>query len=262
LPFSASLFLWIISLRVKSNALFSYQLPFNISAFLLLKPASWFLSPRALHSFNVFLIRLTSLPILVVIRTYECYLADGSFLRETRKDAAHSLLNKLPRQIKTNLLMEALVGSTASDLYGAIFDVEYIQEPGFFQDSDDERPPPAPVQSPPESPLAKVRKESPSPERSDSAGRVTSPRLRVQSMITIPEAPGSEFMRMRGKSPLTRLFTNKSTTEVHLPQASLRKVEALMDEVRDLPVQRLRDEIKELQVCGYSMQRKDDFFDI
>ena len=253
MSFSASLFLWIISFRVKSNALFSYQLPFNIAAFLLLKPASWVLSPRALHSFNVFLIRLTSLPILVVIRTYECYLADGSFLRETRKDAAHSLFKKLPRQIKTNLLMEALVGSTASDLYGAIFDVEYIQEPGFFQDSDDERPPLVPVQSPPESPLAKVRKESPSPERSDSAGRVTS-RLRVQSMITIPEAPGSESTRMRGKSPLTRLFTNKSSTEVHLPQASLRKVEALMDEVRDLPVQRLRDEIKELQVCGYSMQ--------
>ena len=187
-------------------------------------------------------------------------MADGSFLRETRKDAANSLRNKLPRQIKTNLLMEALVGSTASDLYGAIFDVEYIQEPGFFQDSDDERPPLVPVQSPPESPLAKVRKESPSPERSTSAGRVTSPRLRVQSMITIPEAPGSEaFMRARGKSPLTRLFTNKSSTEIHLPQASLKKVEALMDEVRDLPVQRIRDEIKELQVCGYSISRKGGF---
>lgn len=251
-----------MSFRVKSNALFSYQQPFNISAFLLLKPASWFLSPRALHSFNVFLIRLTSLPILVVIRTYECYLADSSFLRETRKDAAHSLLNKLPRQIKTNLFMEALVGSTASDLYGAIFDVEYIQEPGFFQDSDDERPPPR-VQSPPESPLPQVRKESPSsPERSASAGRVTSPRLRVQSMITIPEAPGSDaFIRGRGgKSPLTRLFTNKSSTETHLPQASLKKIEALMDEVRDLPIQPLRNEMKELQVCGDSIQRKVDFF--
>ncbi|KAF8737604.1 hypothetical protein AX14_012600 [Amanita brunnescens Koide BX004] len=102
--------------RVKSDVLFSYQPPFNILAFLLLKPASWFLSPRALHSFNVFLIRLTSLPILVVIRTYECYLADGRFLRETRKDTAHSLLSKLPRRIKTSPFVEALVGSTASDL--------------------------------------------------------------------------------------------------------------------------------------------------
>ena len=236
--------------------LFSYQPPFNILAFLLLKPASWFLSPRALHSFNVFLIRLTSLPILVVIRTYECYLADGRFLRETRKDTAHSFLNKLPRRIKTSPFVEALVGSTASDLYDAIFDVEYNQEPGFFQESDDERL--HRIQSQPESPAAKLRRESPSPERSASAGRVTSPRLRVQSMMTIPEAPGSEaFMRDRGKSPLTRLFTNKSSTEVHLPQASLKKVEALMDEVRDLPVQRLRDEMKELQVCDYSMKRKD-----
>ena len=45
--------------RVKSDALFSYQPPFNILAFLLLGPLSLFASPRTLHSVNVFLIRLT-----------------------------------------------------------------------------------------------------------------------------------------------------------------------------------------------------------
>ena len=55
---------------VKSDALFSYQPPFNILAFILLKPASWVLTPRALHTFNVFLIKITSLPQLIVIGTY------------------------------------------------------------------------------------------------------------------------------------------------------------------------------------------------
>lgn len=248
--YSTSFFSRVTSVRVKSDALFSYQPPFNILAFLLLKPASWFLSPRALHSFNVFLIRLTSLPILVVIRTYECYLVDGRFLRETGKDAAYSLLNRLPRRIKTMPLVEALVGSSASDLYDAIFDVEYTQEPGFFQDSDDDQPPRLQPQA--GSPPSRIRRDLPSPERSTSAGGVTSRRLRVQSTVTIPEAPGFEaFARDRGKSPLTKLFTNKSSTEIHLPEASMKKVEALMDEVRDLPVQRLKDEMRELQVHSY-----------
>ncbi len=148
-------------------------------------------------------------------------------------------------------LVEALVGSTTSDLYDAIFDVEYTQEPGFFQDSDDEQPPRLQprAKSPP-----KIRREFPSPECSTPARGATSPRLRVQSMVTIPEAPGSEaFASARGISPLTKLFTNKPSTEVHLPEASIKKVEALMDEVRDLPVQRLKDEMKELQVYSHTI---------
>ncbi|KAJ3778190.1 hypothetical protein FB446DRAFT_714626 [Lentinula raphanica] len=50
--------------------------PFNILAFLILKPASWIVSPRALHPLNVLLInKLTCFPILLVIGIYERYLA-------------------------------------------------------------------------------------------------------------------------------------------------------------------------------------------
>jgi hypothetical protein len=50
---------------VKSDALFSYQPPFNLLAFIILWPASFILSPRTLHSWNVFLIKLTvGLPLL------------------------------------------------------------------------------------------------------------------------------------------------------------------------------------------------------
>lgn len=51
--------------RVKSDALFSYQPPFNILAFLLLAPLSLIASPRTLHSVNVFLIRLTVGPLII-----------------------------------------------------------------------------------------------------------------------------------------------------------------------------------------------------
>lgn len=44
---------------MKSDALISYQPPFNLLAFAILWPASWVLSPRSLHSANVFLIRVT-----------------------------------------------------------------------------------------------------------------------------------------------------------------------------------------------------------
>jgi hypothetical protein len=46
-------------IRSKSDALFSYQPPFNLVAFLVLWPLSCVVSPRKLHSVNVFMIKLT-----------------------------------------------------------------------------------------------------------------------------------------------------------------------------------------------------------
>jgi len=123
---------------VKTDALFSYQPPFNILAFLILKPASWFLSPRALHSVNVFLIRVTSLPQLVAITIYERHLAAGQQIRKTSKDAAETFFQSLPRHIKNMPLVEALVGPSSNDLYDAIFDMEVGEdETDLFGDYDD-----------------------------------------------------------------------------------------------------------------------------
>ena len=249
------------SFRVKSDALFSYQPPFNILAFLLLKPASWVLSPRALHSFNVFLIRSTSFPILVVLRTYECYLTDGQMLRETGRDAAYLLLNKLPRHIKTMPLVEALVGSTASGLYDAIFDANVTEDSGLFNQSDDEqsfRPRSqweSPLSSP--SPTPRIRKEPPSPSHTIASGameRLTT-RLRVQSALSPADVPHSEdFMKSRGQSPLTKLFTNRPSTEAQLSETGWRRIQTLLDDVRAMPVQRLREEMKELQVRTHFLE--------
>ena len=53
-----------IHTRSKSDALFSYQPPFNLVAFLVLWPLSCVVSPRKLHSVNVFMIKLTvSVPV-------------------------------------------------------------------------------------------------------------------------------------------------------------------------------------------------------
>ncbi|KAH9481574.1 hypothetical protein JR316_0006101 [Psilocybe cubensis] len=115
---------------VKSDALFSYQPPFNILAFLILKPLSYTLTPRALHSTNVFLIKLTSLPHLFLIGAYERYLVSASASVDGGgrgggggKRAVGTLFHRLPRQIKYMPFVEALVGSSAGELYDAIFEL-------------------------------------------------------------------------------------------------------------------------------------------
>ncbi|KIM33297.1 hypothetical protein M408DRAFT_326068 [Serendipita vermifera MAFF 305830] len=122
---------------VKSDALFSYQPPFNILAFLLLGPLSLFASPRTLHSVNVFLIRLTSFPILIIISIYEKYLAPGRKFVERSKLRAAALFNSLPRNIRDVPLIEALIGANGTDLLDAIFDVDVDEghlEPLFAED--------------------------------------------------------------------------------------------------------------------------------
>lgn len=56
---------------VKSDAVFSYYPPVNLLAFTVLLPLSWICSPRTLHRVNVFAIRLTSFPVLLLIAVYE-----------------------------------------------------------------------------------------------------------------------------------------------------------------------------------------------
>ncbi|KDQ24626.1 hypothetical protein PLEOSDRAFT_52386 [Pleurotus ostreatus PC15] len=248
---------------VKSDALFSYQPPFNILAFIILKPASFVLTPRALHSLNVLLIKLTTFPILILIAVYERYLAAGQKLRESGLDAAHSLFNSLPRQIKTMPIVEALVGSSSNDLYDAIFDLDIPQQEfnDLFDGEDDEDELPAlrstasrdNVRLPRSGPTT-PRKRPTSLPRSplrDRSSPHASPRPRVASTLApinleaahLADAPTE-------RSPLARLFAPKihtdSSTAVHI-EATLKKMESVVEDMRGLPVQKLKDEMKELQ---------------
>ncbi|KAF6757068.1 receptor-activated Ca2+-permeable cation channel [Ephemerocybe angulata] len=308
---------------VKSDALFSYQPPFNILAFLILKPSSWFLSPRSLHSLNVFLIKLTSLPQLIVIGIYERYLADGRKFRESSIDVAQALFSKLPRHIKNMPLVEALVGSTSNDLFEAIFDVdvELTSEYDLFLGYDDDErvglrshtsretlgggaaatsvkdeeigakktPKRRPRKlSPSPSPLGKARERGraqspagsmkmslnePSPVEGTGpsfnvpqtprgsnpatpAERGQKQKLRVQSLLSPMDAvmsPEALTSTSSSRSPLARLFTQKmfpneqQVAVAAQAEAGVRRIEALLEDVKELPVQRLKEEMKELQ---------------
>ncbi|KAF8845109.1 hypothetical protein BDN67DRAFT_1007476 [Paxillus ammoniavirescens] len=113
---------------VKADSLFSYQPPINLFALCILLPLSYVLSPRWFHKVNVFLIRATNFPILLVIAWYE---------RQAKKngsvgfyDTISSILEKvadtLPRSFKRMSLFEGLAGSGAD--IDVIFDIEHDME--------------------------------------------------------------------------------------------------------------------------------------
>ncbi|KAJ7158913.1 receptor-activated Ca2+-permeable cation channel [Mycena filopes] len=243
---------------VKADALFSYQPPFNLLALAILKPASYVVTPRTLHTMNVFLIKLTSFPILIIIGVYERYFAAGQSLRESSKGAAHNLFNSLPRQIKNMPLVEALVGSASSDLHEAIFEID-ATGPALFTDSDDEEDFPRLRSVASRDTIIsaeRVRRRAShrslpgrSPLRSERSPH-GSPRLRPLSGVTgLDLGVSSAEVSSGGRSPLTKFFSHvdpPSPPSGHT-EASLRRVEALLEDLRDLPVQRLKDEMRELQ---------------
>ncbi|KAH0585020.1 hypothetical protein H2248_008289 [Termitomyces sp. 'cryptogamus'] len=243
---------------VKSDALFSYQPPFNILAFLILKPATYILSPRALHSFNVFLIKLTSLPILILIGIYERYFAVGMKFAETRKEAAQSFFNSLPRHIKHMPLVEALVGSSSNDIYDAIFDVEVGSELDPFEDAEDEYP---------------MLRSFPSRETFNVVAAGTPPTRRPlpsgTSTVSINDSPKNkpplslpEFLSTgeigtstsvnENMSPLARLFKSRMPSAdaqiaAARADATMKRIESMMEDIQSLPVQKLKEEMKDLQ---------------
>ncbi|KAJ6577224.1 receptor-activated Ca2+-permeable cation channel [Mycena capillaripes] len=241
---------------VKANVLFSYQPPFNLLALALLKPLSYFVSPRTLHTFNVLLIKLTSFPILIVIGIYERYFAAGQSLRESSKDAAHTLFNSLPRQIKNMPFVEALVGSTSSDLYDAIFEIDSVAGPGLFDESEEEDFPQLRSVASHDNitPNERVRRR---PSRVSLAGRSPlraasaheSPRRRPLSTLSALDVTvGSAEVSTGGRSPLAKFFAHVDPPAPTGPvEASIRRVETILDDLRDLPVHRLKDEMRELQ---------------
>ncbi|CCL98789.1 uncharacterized protein FIBRA_00794 [Fibroporia radiculosa] len=271
---------------VKSDALFSYQPPFNLLAFLILWPLSWVLSARALHSTNVFLIKLTSFPTLIVIGVYERYLAQGRKWREDGTEAAHNLYARFTRQVK-NIPILDLLGSSSTDIYDAIFDVELLHEPELFPDSDDEisrgllvfpsrdslypqSPPHAStsgasadrgdpqtprqrryVSLPRSAPMSRSRsrREGVSPSVSPRPRKITLPAALAQSSGEIPtvgpRSPLSKLYASRGNASEGQL--EKMSAAATSMDAGIRKVEALLDDVKNLPVSRLKEEMKELQ---------------
>ncbi|KAJ7637601.1 receptor-activated Ca2+-permeable cation channel [Mycena polygramma] len=230
---------------VKADALFSYQPPFNLLAYVVLKPASYCVSPRTLHTLNVLLIKITSFPILIVISLYERYFATGQSLRESSRDAAHTLFNSLPRQIKNMPLVEALVGSTSSDLYEAIFEIDSVAGPGLFDDSDDDEDFPQ---------LRSVASHDTITSVEPRAAATLTPHLRsprrrpLSALSTLDVGASAEVASSGGRSPLAKFFAHvEPPAPTGNVEASMRRIETALDDLRDLPVHRLKDEMRELQ---------------
>ncbi|XAO25011.1 hypothetical protein I312_103820 [Cryptococcus bacillisporus CA1280] len=85
---------------VKADAVFSYQLPFNLVAVIVMWPMRYVLSARWFHKVNVFMIRVTSVHVLLLIALYERQSYQDQGLMEQLGDFAERYVGSLPRRLK------------------------------------------------------------------------------------------------------------------------------------------------------------------
>ena len=211
-----------------------------------------------------------SFPVLIIIGIYERHFAAGQQLRQSSKNAAHSLYNSLPRRIRHIPFLEAMVGSHSSDLYEAIFDVEILHQLDLFDGLNDELPamhsPGASRASARPGELQPTRKRAPSLRSLhvdiDPPSPHESPRARKTSTFSplVETFSSTEMPSIGAKSPLSKLFgvrpqisTSTTFPDDHpLADADtvsvVKKMEGLLGEMHNLPIQRLKDEMKEIQV--------------
>lgn len=174
-------------------------------------------------------------------------------------------------------LIEALVGSTSNDVFDAIFDVD-VDENDYeiFDDSDGEQDVPhlrslhsresicgRESRSPSRSPVPQIRTRGPtnlggSPTRRDPSSPRKSPRHRaLGSLAPVEYGSSPEFVASptSARSPLAQLFRSRFSSELPASpavntDASVKHIEHLLEAVGQLPVQKLKEEMKELQVCS------------
>ncbi|KAF7309784.1 hypothetical protein MIND_00350300 [Mycena indigotica] len=107
---------------VKADSLFSYQPPINLLALCIMLPASYILSPS--FQVNVFMIRLTSFPILLLITLYERQAKKNGTtnIYETITVITERVVETLPRRFKIFNFFEGLAGSDHD--IDAVFEIE------------------------------------------------------------------------------------------------------------------------------------------
>lgn len=105
---------------VKSDAIFSYQPPFNILALLILLPLKMVISPRWFHKINVAAVRVLNAPILLIIGLIERRVLWTS---TTRSKEAEQLPKPKPRNSRAGLWDFSRGFSAHGDIH-AVFDAE------------------------------------------------------------------------------------------------------------------------------------------
>ncbi|KAF9266958.1 hypothetical protein L218DRAFT_921774 [Marasmius fiardii PR-910] len=181
---------------VKADSLFSYQPPVNLIAVCIMLPLSFILSPRWFHKVNVFMIRLTSFPILLFIALYERQAKINGTIGfyDTISAIAEKFIDRLPRGLKKLSLFEGLAGSN-SDI-DAIFEIEDELNTSALDTRDDiemtPSKPPQTSQTPSSNSLSKAP-PSPSAENLSSAAQQGAGRVQLQ----IPSQPSPQLVRSR-----------------------------------------------------------------
>ena len=184
----------------------------------------------------------------------------------------------MARHIKSIPLMEALTGSSTDDLFRAIFDIELDEaDYGLFLDESDGDADLAALSSCQSrenlcddlksSPVPKIRTRYPSSLGGTPVNARSGDPGSSNTVFPGDQSSPSSI----NQSPLTRLFRSRlsSTTGIIQPAASseaavaaaqlatraamntetsARHIETLLETVRDLPVHKLKEEMKELQV--------------
>ncbi|KAI0351934.1 hypothetical protein OH77DRAFT_843965 [Trametes cingulata] len=199
---------------VKADSLFSYQPPINLVALCIMLPASYVLSPRWFHKVNVFMIRLTSFPILLGIAWYERQAKlSGSFtFYETVSSAAEKLFDTLPRHLKRLTLFEGLTGPDAD--IDAIFELEEeFEESALDMEEVDDVPPIDSARQRRLSQLSRRRASQSSshqrrPSGSSAGGGRTSPPVPPSPRKTEQAGPSSSPQQAPGHIPLPRARVN------------------------------------------------------
>ncbi|KAG8748125.1 hypothetical protein FRC10_008858 [Ceratobasidium sp. 414] len=225
---------------VKSDALFSYQPPFNILALLFLYPLSTCLSPRHLHTVNVLLIRITSFPQLLIIGVYERFFAPDSKYITTSKGTSSSIFDSLPRHFK---FVETFVGSSKDDVMDAIFEVDVPPNVTSVFESDEQ----------PGMEDSTVLGKSKDPERN---GDEREGRPRLQQLSPTPRRDRSQASKTGAleappSSPLAKLFGSVRQRAISAQGDALgdiKRITEAMESLKEaaLPGEKLRQEIKEL----------------
>ncbi|KAF5387405.1 hypothetical protein D9757_005757 [Collybiopsis confluens] len=109
---------------VKADSLFSYQPPINLIALCIMLPLSYTLTPRWFHKVNVFMIRITNLPTLLLIALYERQAKQNGTtgFYETFFAVIEKVYDSFPRNLKRLSIFEGLAGSDGD--IDAIFEIE------------------------------------------------------------------------------------------------------------------------------------------
>ena len=212
-----------------------------------------------------------------MIGVYERHFAPGRGFVERSKDKIAEIYHTLPRQLRSVPLLEALMGNNGANLMGAIFQVDLSPDdvgnifPEESRSHDLSRRTSrmsvagADAYLVPQSPTSvTTRKTAKGRSRTPSRRGMSRPppdnRISTASFAAAAPAPPADqdapIHHDILDSPLVRLMSGRSAAHRHSDAnvnweeavASLKKVETLLEVVKETPVVTLREDIKELQV--------------